>query len=78
MALLGTLFHNHTELSVENQGENIFMAFGYPEPPPANYTYAIQDWYDEGVRPGYNFSNQGFFENPGTGHFTQEKSSTKP
>ena len=59
------------ELSENNQGENIFMAFGFPNPPVSNYTYAIQGWYDELKWPGYNFKNPGFFENPGTSHFTQ-------
>ena len=37
------LFHNETQLALENLGENIFMAFGYPDKPQANYTAAIQD-----------------------------------
>ena len=31
------------------------------------------------TKPGYNFNNPGFYQNPGTGHFTQVvwKASTK-
>lgn len=32
---------------------------------------ATKSWYDELYKPGYNFDNPGYNENPGAGHFTQ-------
>ena len=34
-------------------------------------TRATKSWYDELYKPGYNFNNPGWNENPGAGHFTQ-------
>lgn len=31
---------------------------------------ATKMWYDEIDNPGYDFSNPGYYENPGTGHMT--------
>ena len=40
---------------------------------------ATKMWYDEIDEPGYDFSNPGYYENPGAGHFTAIvwKSTTK-
>lgn len=36
-----------------------------------NTNQASQSWYDEVTNPGYDFNNGGYYENRGTGHFTQ-------
>lgn len=32
--------------------------------------HASKAWYSEITRPGYNYNNPGYYQNPGAGHFT--------
>jgi len=34
-------------------------------------TEAVDAWYDRINNPGYDFDKPGYYNNPGTGHFTQ-------
>jgi len=47
-------------------GENLYAGTG-----TFDGAHAVKGWYDEITDPGYNFNNPGFYQNPGTGHFTQ-------
>ena len=63
---------DHAPRSERNDdGENLAGATGMSPTVVEEAVRATQSWYNELKKPGYDFNNPGWNENPGAGHFTQ-------
>ena len=68
MSAEGRMYHSGSDYR-PGCGENLAMHSNTQLLSDTNI--ATKMWYDEIDKPGYNFDNPGYYENPGAGHFTQ-------